>query len=110
VGHFCKICKKCANCCPSKSIPLGEQEVVNGTLRWKLNEETCFDYWGKIGTDCNICMRVCPYSHARTLPHKLIVELIARNANARRIFSFMDDIFYGRKPKPRPAPEWTKFK
>ncbi len=110
VGHFCKICKKCATCCPSKSIPLGEQEVVNGTLRWKLNEETCFDYWGKIGTDCNICMRVCPYSHARTLPHKLIVELIARNANARHIFSFMDDIFYGRKPKPRPAPEWTKFK
>jgi epoxyqueuosine reductase QueG len=73
VEDFCEICKKCAVCCPSQSIPMGEQAEVNGTLRWKLNAETCFDYWGKIGTDCNVCMRVCPWSHARTFPHKIIV-------------------------------------
>jgi formate hydrogenlyase subunit 6/NADH:ubiquinone oxidoreductase subunit I len=81
VEDFCRICKKCANCCPSNSIPLDDQTEVNGTLRWKLNAETCFDYWGKVGTDCNICMRVCPWSH----------------------------IFYGRKPKPKPAPGWAQF-
>ena len=37
VEHFCKICKKCAVCCPSNSIPLDDQKEVNGTLRWKLN-------------------------------------------------------------------------
>ncbi len=109
VEDFCKRCKKCANCCPSNSIPLADPTEVNGTLRWKLNAETCFDYWGKVGTDCNVCMRVCPWSHANTFPHKIIRTLITRNRLARRLFSFMDDIFYGRKPKPKPAPQWARF-
>jgi len=111
VDDFCSICKKCAVCCPSHSIPVEKDKaVVNGLLRWKLNDETCFDYWGKIGTDCNICMRVCPWSHARTFPHKLIVMLITRNRLARRIFSVMDDIFYGKKPKVKPEPQWAQYK
>jgi reductive dehalogenase len=110
VVDFCRICKKCAHCCPSSSIPLGDQEEANGTFRWKLNAETCFDYWGKVGTDCNICMRVCPWSHASTLPHQLIRSLIARNRYSRQLFNLMDDIFYGTKPKPKPAPEWARHK
>ncbi|CAB1080679.1 hypothetical protein D1AOALGA4SA_8358 [Olavius algarvensis Delta 1 endosymbiont] len=109
VEDFCKICKKCAHCCPSNSIPPDDQQVVNGTRRWKLNAETCFDYWGKVGTDCNICMRVCPWSHANTLPHKLIRAMITRNRYSRHLFNLMDDIFYGRKPKPKSAPEWASF-
>ena len=110
VEDFCRICKKCAVCCPSNSIPLEkDQTAVNGTLRWKLNAETCFEYWGNIGTDCNICMRVCPWSHARTFPHKVIVGLITRNMISRRLFSFMDNIFYGKKPKPKAAPKWAQF-
>jgi len=110
VQHFCSICKKCAVCCPSRSIPTeDDQAAVNGTLRWKLNDETCFEYWGKVGTDCCICMRVCPWSHARTFSHKLVVELVSRNAVARRLFTIMDDIFYGKKPKPKAPPEWAKY-
>ncbi len=110
VEDFCKICKKCAVCCPSKSIPSEEQkEVVNGTLRWKLNAETCFDYWGKIGTDCNICMNVCPWSHPRTFPHKIIMGLVTRNSHARHLFSFLDDLFYGKKPKAKLPPRWASF-
>lgn len=109
VEDFCKICKKCARCCPSKSIPLDDQEEVNGSRRWKLNAGTCFDYWGKVGTDCNICMRVCPWSHANTFPHKLIRTMITRNRYSRYLFNLMDDIFYGKKPKPKPAPEWARF-
>jgi reductive dehalogenase len=110
VEDFCRICKKCAVCCPSNSIPLEkDQTAVNGLLRWKLNDETCFDYWGKVGTDCNVCMRVCPWSHARTFPHKIILELITRNSIARRLFSIMDDIFYGKKPKVKAIPKWAQF-
>jgi reductive dehalogenase len=109
VEDFCRICKKCATCCPSNSIPMEEPEEVNGTLRWKLNAETCFDYWGTVGTDCNICMRVCPWSHANTFPHKIIRELITRNQYSRRIFSVMDDVFYGKKPKPKDPPSWAGF-
>jgi reductive dehalogenase len=110
VEDFCKFCKKCAVCCPSQSIPMEDQTVVNGTRRWKINAETCFGYWGKVGTDCNVCMKVCPWSHARTFPHKVIVELITRNWLSRRIFSGMDDIFYGKKPKPHAAPHWARYK
>jgi reductive dehalogenase len=109
VEDFCRICKKCAVCCPSQSIPTGEPAEVNGILRWKLNAETCFDYWGKIGTDCNVCMRVCPWSHARTFPHKIIVALVSRNRWSRRIFNRMDDVFYGRKPKPKAPPAWARI-
>lgn len=110
VEDFCRICKKCAFCCPSDSIPLDDQKEVNGTLRWKLNAETCFGYWGKVGTDCNVCMKVCPWSHANTMPHRLIKWMVRRNRISRRIFAVMDDIFYGKRPKARPAPKWAQFK
>jgi len=111
VEDFCKFCKKCATCCPSQSIPDDhEPKKFNGTLKWKLNDETCFGYWAKAGTDCCICMKVCPWSHARTFPHRLIVWLIARNKYARRIFSVMDNIFYGRISIPKAAPKWARFK
>jgi len=109
VEDFCRICRKCAVCCPSRSIPEGDPEKVNGSLRWKLNEMTCFDYWGKVGTDCNVCMRVCPWSHSRTLPHRMIVWMVARNSAARRLFSRMDDICYGKRPKPKDPPAWASF-
>ena len=109
VRDFCTICKKCVDCCPSGSIPGGDMEEVNGSLRWKLNPETCHDYWAKVGTDCNICMRVCPWSHDKTFPHRVITEAVARNKNARRLFLKMDDLFYGRKPKAKPAPAWASY-
>ncbi len=109
VEDFCRLCKKCARCCPSKSIPFDDLREGNGTLRWKLNAETCFDYWGKVGTDCNICMRVCPWSHPRTLPHRLIIELVIRNRIARSIFSPMDDIFYGIRPRPYSLTKWATY-
>jgi reductive dehalogenase len=111
VQDFCRICKKCGVCCPSRSIPLDETPGEhNGCLKWKLDDESCFNYWGKVGTDCNVCMKVCPWGHARTFPHRLIVWLISRNWITRRIFSILDDIFYGRKPKPKVAPQWASFK
>jgi reductive dehalogenase len=111
VEDFCRFCKKCAVCCPSESIPHDDEpKEFNGTLKWKLNDETCFGYWAKAGTDCCICMKVCPWGHARTFPHRLIVWLITRNKYARRIFSVMDDIFYGRISKPKKAPRWACFK
>ena len=109
VEDFCRDCKKCAVCCPSNSITMDDQTEVNGTLRWKLDEQSCFEYWGKVGTGCNICMRVCPWSHASTFPHQLIKTLVSRNRMARRLFTLMDDIFYGKKPKPKGPPGWATY-
>ena len=102
IQSFCRLCRKCAVCCPSQSIPKDDEYTeVNGTLRWKLNAEGCFDYWAKAGTDCNVCMRVCPWSHERTWPHQLIVWLTQRNRINQRIFTLLDDVFYGHKPKSK---------
>jgi epoxyqueuosine reductase QueG len=109
VEDFCRDCKKCALCCPSNSIAMEDQIEVNGTLRWKLDEQSCFEYWGKVGTGCNICMRVCPWSHASSFPHQLIKTLVSRNRMARRVFTLMDDIFYGKKPRPKAPPRWAEY-
>lgn len=110
VGDFCNVCKKCAICCPSHSIPMGDREDFNGVLKWKLNAETCAAYWRKVGTDCGVCIRVCPWSHSKTFPHKVLIELISRNKVARRVFNVMDDIFYGKRPKPKAGPQWAQYK
>ena len=110
VEDFCRFCKKCARCCPSGSIPDGDLLAYKGTERWKLNAETCFGYWGKVGTDCNVCMRVCPWSHARTFPHRVVISLVVRNKWSRRLFSLMDDLFYGDKPRPGAPPPWAGFR
>lgn len=110
VEDFCSFCKKCARCCPSNSIPAGDQREVNGFVRWKLNAETCFGYWAKVGTDCNVCMRVCPWSHPHTFPHRMIISLVVRNKWARRLFSLMDDLFYRTKPRPGAPPVWAGYK
>ena len=109
VEDFCRICKKCAVCCPSKSISHEDMTVTNGLLRWKLDAQSCFEYWGKVGTDCNVCMNVCPWSHADTLPHQIIKTLITRNKLSRKLFNLMDDIFYGKKPRPKPPERWAQF-
>lgn len=110
VRDFCDVCKKCAVCCPSKSIPLRDAEPYNGILRWKLNADTCHDYWGKIGSDCNICMRVCPWSHPNTFPHRMITESVSRNKVSRRLFARMDDVFYGKRPGSSDPPRWAHFR
>ncbi len=67
---FCKTCKKCALSCPSRSIPEGGKTVHNGVEKWKMDEMSCFDYWGRVGTDCCICMAVCPYSRPNRSIHR----------------------------------------
>jgi len=105
---FCTVCKKCAENCPSKSIPFNDREQVDGALRWRINPETCFMYWNVIGTDCGICMTVCPYSHPDSVHHNLLRWGIQRSGFIRRGALWMDDLFYGKKPIRKEAPEWTR--
>jgi len=104
---FCTLCEKCAHVCPSSSIPLGPQQEIDGAMRWKLNPDTCFRYWAVTGTDCARCMAVCPYAHPDTFSHNFIRWGIARSGFFRRAALWMDDLFYGKKPKRREPPEWV---
>ena len=108
VIDFCRICKKCAENCPSQSISYDDREMINGALRWQINQQTCYEYWNKVGTDCGRCMAVCPYSHADHWMHTLVRKGIQQSGAFRRGALFADDLMYGRKPKPKPAPAWMR--
>ena len=106
VIDFCGICKKCADVCPSSSISFNQREKIKGVLRWKINSEACFTYWCTTGTDCGRCMVVCPYSHPNNFMHNFIRWGINNSYIFRRFALYMDDLFYGRKPKSRNIPSW----
>jgi reductive dehalogenase len=106
VDRFCRSCLKCADACPSRSIPRGGKTVVNGVEKWKLDAESCFDYWGKTGTDCSVCMAACPFSRPDRPLHRLVRCAIRHSVLARRVFPLLDNWVYGRRWRPRPAPEW----
>ncbi len=109
VEAFCRACKKCATACPSRSIPLEGMTVQNGLERWKLNEETCFEYWGKVGTDCSVCMGICPFSRPNRSLHRLVKWLLPRSWLAQSILPHLDNGVYGRKWKPRAVAPWVKY-
>ncbi|RPH83482.1 MAG: 4Fe-4S dicluster domain-containing protein, partial [Desulfobacteraceae bacterium] len=108
VEAFCRACKKCATACPSRSIPLEGMTVQNGLERWKLNEETCFEYWGKVGTDCSVCMGICPFSRPNRTVHRIVKWLLPRSYLAQRLLPHLDNWVYGRKWKPRAVAPWVK--
>ena len=39
----------------------------------------------------------------------MIVWMVARNRSARRLFSVLDDVFYGKRPKFKAPPSWAGF-
>ncbi len=106
VLHFCSICKKCAEICPPGAIPKGGREGPEGNKRWRLDSESCYTYWCATGTDCGQCVRVCPYSHPNTLMHNLVRRGIKNSAIFRHFALKMDDLLYGRKPKPMVPASW----
>ncbi|MFC1997758.1 reductive dehalogenase [Chloroflexota bacterium] len=69
VREFCKICKRCARTCPSKSISFGEpsatpysQSNIKGVRKWSIDVEKCFSFWAAQNSDCAVCIRSCPYN------------------------------------------------
>ncbi len=99
--EFCRVCKKCADCCPGNSIPTDDLREIDGVMRWKIDSDSCFRYWCTSGTDCGRCMAVCPFSHRNNAFHNTIRFMIRHSRHFARIAYHADDLFYGRKPKPK---------
>ncbi len=99
MGEFCKICKKCADNCPSSSITHGDEALSRNFRHWSIQQEQCYSYWKTIGSDCGICIAVCPYTKPDTLIHKFVRFYISRNPLNQKIALFMDDLLYGRYKK-----------
>lgn len=107
---FCQACRKCGESCPSRSIPLEkEQTVKRGMKKWHMDAESCFDYWGRIGTDCGICMAVCPYGRPNKRLHKFVRFMLKQNYYARLLFPYIDNLLYGKYWKRRKPLDWVKW-
>ena len=108
VTKFCENCRKCTDACPPKAIPDGEPSPVklnlssiSGVKKWSVDGEKCFSYWGKIVSDCMICMRVCPYNKDFTkFRHRIGLRLAS--TKLRNIMLMLNDFFdYGERLKPK---------
>ncbi len=99
VQEFCELCKKCANNCPSGAIPSNDKSIIRGVEKWQMNPEKCLLYWRHIGTDCGLCMKVCPFSHPKSIVHDLVRFGIKNSHIARKLSLKGEDIFYGKMQK-----------
>lgn len=87
VKEFCNTCNICAVNCPAKAIPFGtpSDEVHNvsnitGVKKWTVDGEKCFKVWVNQGTECGICVRVCPYNlDGRFIKHRLFKRILLHN-------------------------------
>jgi reductive dehalogenase len=103
VDDFCKICRKCANTCPTNSIPFGDKVVHNGVEKYKINWLTCYklrpyvhDSWGS----CLTCVAVCPYTKPNAWWRTLAVQALhscpfAARPWLVRALKAIDDRFWG---------------
>jgi len=104
IQDFCEMCKKCAENCPSQAIPHDGKTEENGVMKWVLNRESCYRYWRKVGTDCAVCISVCPYSNPDNGFHRFIRHFTTWSRRAQSLTLWGDDFFYGRKHKQKPSP------
>lgn len=69
---LCQACGKCVRTCPGKAIDPGDD--VN---QWVTNQESCYNRWRSLGTDCGICISVCPLSQDPYKGEKMTKEDIS---------------------------------
>lgn len=115
VREFCDICTRCADACPPKALPYGpptddvpNRSTIKGVRKWSADCEKCFGYWAAIGSDCAICMRVCPFNRkGASLRDRLFLKLaLSRSENVRKLALWLDTKSNrGERTKPD---EWWK--
>jgi reductive dehalogenase len=103
VEDFCKICRKCANTCPTNSIPFGDKVVHNGIEKYKINWLTCYklrpyvhEHWGS----CLTCAAVCPFTKPNVWWHTMTVSLLHAcpyfaRPSLVRFLKWIDDRYWG---------------
>jgi len=96
VRSFCEVCRKCARSCPPGALSLDEAVPVRGVVKWPTDIERCYRYWRGLGTDCGICMAICPFSHRDSPFHNLVRWMVRHLPFTHRLLSWCDDLFYGR--------------
>lgn len=104
VTEFCNACMKCAIHCPAKAIPFGDRSFEpvdetgsHGVLQWQLDHKKCAEFSAKVGTNCGICIRVCPFNKSKNPIHSVTKWFINNFRFIDPFFIKLDDILgYGK--------------
>jgi ferredoxin len=56
-ARLCASCDRCAQACPAGAIPAAAFKPID--------DDACFAQWQRLGTDCGICVAVCPHSRIK---------------------------------------------
>jgi reductive dehalogenase len=96
VTEFCNICRRCSDACPVKAIPDGAPSAerysisnIPGVKKWTINADKCFKFWTNQGTDCSICIRVCPYNKEMSRWHNRLWRWLA-GTSLRNVALWLD--------------------
>jgi epoxyqueuosine reductase QueG len=108
VTEFCNQCTKCAKLCPIGAIPFGDRSFESateashrGVLQWQLDHKKCAEYSAKVGTNCGICIRVCPFNKGRGKIHDVSRWFINNFRFLNPLFVKLDDVLgYGKFRSP----------
>lgn len=110
VREFCRVCKKCAEKCPSGSIPTDDDmswtgvTISNnpGVRKWYVNVDKCLKFWADNGVDCINCIAVCPYNKPSKMWHHAVGAALAPKLGSAWV-SLDDMLGYGEQKDPN---EW----
>lgn len=86
VTDTCNVCRRCSDGCPIRAIPSDEPsfeqlDISNhkGIKKWTVDAKKCFKFWTNQGTDCSICIRVCPYNKDFSKFHNRVLRWMMGN-------------------------------
>lgn len=108
VREFCENCERCSSACPPRAISAGPPtaEIPNrsnmtGVRKWQLDAEKCFKYWTNIGSDCGVCIRVCPYNKDFSRRIMRIAQRLAGTPLRKLMLKLDIWLGYGRREAPK---------
>ncbi len=101
---FCKVCKKCAEACPAKSISFDDEpswqvrgEFNNpGHKAWFDDAVKCRSYWFEAATGCGLCFAACPFaSKTKAFMNSFRDALTGTAPVFDGVLRSLDDVLYG---------------
>jgi len=108
--EFCKVCKLCAEHCPSGALSFEDEPSFKvrgewnnpGHEAWFETSPNCLMYWDKTTTGCAMCITVCPWTKKNiSLIHDIVKASSAKIPALDDFFVAMDGLFgYGRTRDP----------
>jgi len=111
--EFCKVCKRCAEACPSGALSFDDEPNFKvkgewnnpGHEAWFEDSPKCLAYWQESTAGCSICLAVCPWTKKdKTAIHGIVKATSAKIPALDRFFTTMDGAFgYGRQ---KSAKKW----